>query len=150
MKQSRFAFLILVAVAFFGTGCKQANNDLDLQNQPVKSGPQYGLDIVQNGKLSYDLYCVSCHGLDGRGDGPVASELITKPFDLTTLSSRYDGVYPSTEVFDYIDGRKNVAAHGTRMMPVWGNIWSEHTGEDVVELRINEIVAYLETIQISD
>ena len=146
MEKSRIAFLILISVAVLGAGCKQAGDDLKLANQPTV-GPEYGLDKVANGKISYELYCVSCHGLGGEGDGPVAGELVTKPFDLRTLSGKYDGVYPRTVVFDYIDGRKNVAAHGTRMMPVWGNIWTEHAGEDMVELRINEIVAYLETIQ---
>ena len=50
-----------------------------------------------------------------------------------------------------IDGRKDVEAHGSREMPVWGNIWGEESGapvaDDVVEKRINELVEYIRSIQ---
>jgi len=34
------------------------------------------------GRDSFDRYCAACHGVDGRGTGPVASALRTRPADL--------------------------------------------------------------------
>ena len=38
------------------------------------------------GSVSFDLYCASCHGRQGRGDGPTAASLRTRPADLTLLA----------------------------------------------------------------
>jgi mono/diheme cytochrome c family protein len=38
---------------------------------------------VQAGQALYDRQCASCHGPEGRGDGPSAAGLATKPADLT-------------------------------------------------------------------
>ena len=38
---------------------------------------------VQEGKALFDRQCASCHGPGGRGDGPSAAGLATKPADLT-------------------------------------------------------------------
>jgi mono/diheme cytochrome c family protein len=39
-------------------------------------------------------YCASCHGPMGRGDGPVAGELKTRPTDLTQLAKNNNGQFP--------------------------------------------------------
>ncbi len=39
----------------------------------------------ERGKELYTINCVLCHGVDGKGDGPVASHLENKPFDLTSF-----------------------------------------------------------------
>ncbi len=40
---------------------------------------------LERGKELYTINCVLCHGVDGKGDGPVASHLENKPFDLTSF-----------------------------------------------------------------
>ena len=142
----RLSHIVLITFVLAASACQKPADDKIAD----KGSSAYGLDVVENGKLSYDRYCVACHGSTGIGDGPVAPELITKPTDLTILGEKYDGVFPESVVYDYIDGRKNVAAHGTRMMPVWGNIWTEQQGEETVGLRIKELVAYVESIQKTD
>lgn len=47
---------------------------------------------------SYQLYCASCHGPEGRGDGPRAAELPRPPADLTRLHERYGFPLPKTEL----------------------------------------------------
>ena len=40
--------------------------------------------------------------------------------DLTVLSQNNKGIFPFDRVYQIIDGRKEVKAHGSREMPVWG------------------------------
>ena len=111
-------------------------------------------DPVESGHASYMAYCASCHGPEGRGNGPVAEVLTTQPADLTQLRAQYGGVYPIDSVYAYIDGRADVQAHGTREMPVWGNVWAEVEGRAVapeqVDRRIRELVEYIRTLQEPD
>jgi mono/diheme cytochrome c family protein len=84
-------------------------------------------DIVADasGRDMYLRYCASCHGADGRGDGPLAGALTKTPADLTQLAKSNGGRYDERAVMAVIDGRRQVAAHGTRDMPVWGVIFEE-------------------------
>ena len=109
---------------------------------------------AQNGEDLYFQYCVGCHGMEARGDGNVAAVLKVKPADLTGLSARNDGVYPTVLVAYRIDGRDPIIAHGGTM-PVYG----EFLGEPLVAMKapsgqplligqeIADLIAYLETIQ---
>lgn len=80
---------------------------------------QQGLDF---GRGEYQSSCATCHGVDGRGNGPVVSYLTSAPSDLTTLSKRYGGAFPTDLVWEMIDGRtsEKIGPHGTREMPIWG------------------------------
>jgi hypothetical protein len=71
------------------------------------------------GKLEYQWSCVACHGVDGKGTGPVAGELKGKPADLTIIAKLNKGVFPFNRVYETIDGRQDVKSHGPRDMPVW-------------------------------
>jgi len=42
------------------------------------------------GKASYDANCASCHGPEGKGDGPVAAALTNKPRDFSVGDFKYD------------------------------------------------------------
>lgn len=84
-----------------------------LNETPAQSTPDWG-------KAEYKSDCASCHGLGGKGDGPLSESFRTKAADLTTLAKRNDDVFPAQRVDDIIDGRQEVAAHGPRAMPVWG------------------------------
>jgi mono/diheme cytochrome c family protein len=48
---------------------------------------------IERGAELFNINCVLCHGTEGKGDGPVASHLQNKPFDLTsfTMQSITDG-----------------------------------------------------------
>ena len=107
-------------------------------------------DPLASGKASYEAYCESCHG-DGHGLGQLVTDLKTLPADLTELSLNNGGVFPVERVFQAIDGRKLIPEHGTREMPIWGNIWGYEDGapvpREVVDQRINELVEYIRSIQ---
>ena len=72
------------------------------------------------GKLEYQSSCAACHGVDGKGTGPLAVEFKTKPADLTIIAKSNKGVFPFNRVYETIDGRQDVKSHGARDMPVWG------------------------------
>jgi mono/diheme cytochrome c family protein len=73
------------------------------------------------GKQEYESNCIGCHGRAGKGDGPYLLLLAKKePADLTTLTRKNNGVFPLQRVYEVIDGRQALEAHGPRDMPIWG------------------------------
>lgn len=111
----------------------------------------FGTEDYSGAEL-FQRYCAPCHGVAARGDGPVAATLSVPVPDLTGLSSRHDGKFPSQYVRDMIDGRSPVVAHGTRRMPVWGyEFWVEEGADIEAEAMarelIDRLVAYLASIQ---
>ena len=124
-------------------------NALALDRSDIK------LDI---GKMEYDSACAVCHGLTGKGDGPLKSQL-TKPVpDLTVLAKNNKGIFPFDRVYQIIDGRQEVKAHGPREMPVWGRAFNTETSiyfdnyppqdsESAVRSRILALTEYLYRLQ---
>ncbi|MFA5924445.1 MAG: cytochrome c [Methylococcaceae bacterium] len=93
-------------------------NALALDRSDIK------LDV---GKMEYDSACAVCHGLTGKGDGPLKSQLTRPVPDLTVLAKNNKGVFPFDRVYQIIDGRQEVKAHGPREMPVWGRAFNTET-----------------------
>jgi len=75
------------------------------------------LDIGKNEFLSK---CATCHGADGKGDGPLSSKLKTKPPNLTILAKRNKGVFSKRAIYETVDGRKAASSHRGIEMPIWG------------------------------
>jgi mono/diheme cytochrome c family protein len=75
---------------------------------------------AMSGEDLYRRFCSSCHGVEGRGDGPVASTLRVEVPDLTLIARRGNGADPHDRIVRIIDGRYIIGAHGTRTMPIWG------------------------------
>ena len=76
--------------------------------------------LVDVGKLEYEGACAVCHGVTGVGNGPMVGQLSTPVPDLMVLARNNAGVFPFDRVYQVIDGRQEVKAHGSRDMPVWG------------------------------
>jgi mono/diheme cytochrome c family protein len=93
----------------------------------------YGQD-EDLGKRVYVNRCAVCHGLSGKGDGPLATQLKTSVADLTHIQKNNGGVFPFDRLYRVIDGREAVAAHGPREMPVWG---SENEVDVTTGFRVN-------------
>jgi mono/diheme cytochrome c family protein len=102
------------------------------------------------GEDSFMFYCASCHGPSGRGDGPVARTLKTPPPDLTTLTRRHGGMFPRADVTSFVTGVSDkLPTHGPGDMPVWGPIFRALDPSDArVKIRIENIVGYIESIQV--
>lgn len=106
------------------------------------------------GRGTYMRDCAVCHGKDGKGDGPYASMLTKKPADLTQLSKKNNGTFPAPRLARIIDGREEVAAHGTRDMPIWGERFAaasraagSNPAPTIASQRIQLLLQYLNTIQ---
>lgn len=117
------------------------------------------LSPSEMGKREYQSACASCHGIDGRGDGPMRPFLSRPPADLTTLAARHGGTFPKSLIADLIDGRgiEGPGPHGSRDMPIWGQVYREESdwrlrgvpfpAEWSVRGRILSLVEYLGTLQ---
>jgi mono/diheme cytochrome c family protein len=102
------------------------------------------------GAALYQTYCASCHGTTGLGNGPVAPALSRPPANLTLYTVSNGGVFPAERLRRIIDGR-DITAHGTPDMPVWGAVFKapgHGSSEADVRARIDAIVRYIESIQI--
>jgi mono/diheme cytochrome c family protein len=95
---------------------------------------------AMTGAALYRQHCAACHGDSGRGDGLVGQALRTPPADLTGLARQHQGVFPSEEVSEFIDGTRYVLPHGARAMPVWGMMFQSRE-------TIRKIVDYLRELQ---
>ena len=117
-----------------------------VEAQKVTREPIKPVDGVA-GSVSYRAYCAQCHGTTARGDGPVAKALKVPPADLTQLAKRNGGTFPAPAVKAFIKGDNEIAAHGTREMPLWGPVLRSIDSEPITELRIANLVRYLESLQ---
>jgi mono/diheme cytochrome c family protein len=102
-----------------------------------------------SGKQMYGSYCAPCHGISGKGNGPVGVTLKTPPADLTVLSRNHGGKYPSGHVASVLELGVTVPSHGSAAMPVWGPILGkmDQANSEQTALRISNLSHYLETMQ---
>lgn len=101
-----------------------------------------------SGKAMFTEYCASCHGESGTGNGPAASALKKAPADLTQLSAHNGGKFPEARVSRFIKGDDLVAAHGSRDMPVWGDVFRSMTTDSSVPVqRVYNLTNYVKSIQ---
>ena len=117
-----------------------------------------GQVTAENGKRLYDANCAVCHGPKGKGDGPYRAYLTVDPADLTELSKKHGGAFPAGRVYEVIDGRWEVGAHGPREMPIWGygyrfrpeekGLESPSEIESIVRTRILSLIEYISRLQV--
>ncbi len=102
------------------------------------------------GSYAFRTYCASCHGTDGKGEGPLAESLRFHPPDLSLISKRNGGEYPAEKIHRIVDGRRPLPGHGGPDMPIWGDAFrNADTGYDdtKVKEKIRSVVDYLRTLQ---
>ncbi len=141
--RSLVSLAAVAAALFFATA---APSLLLAQQTGVRNPPL----IIQSvaGRDLYQFYCATCHGVDGRGHGPAAPALRLVPPDLRQLAAHNGGAFPEATVRDFITGRRELAAHGSSAMPVWGPIFRGlDPDERLNAIRVGNIVEYLGSIQ---
>lgn len=98
------------------------------------------------GRQLYTEYCASCHGLDGKGGGPVATSLKSALPDLTRIPLE-NGKFPSLRILLVIAGEVDIPAHGSKEMPVWGRYFRGRHGDSVSRLNVYALEKYIQSIQ---
>lgn len=144
---------VLVIISPFSFAAQNSSG-----SQPASASPQASKPAVKkvapgytdpsDGKGMYMAYCASCHGVDGKGNGPTAAALKMAPTDLTQIALKNGGAFPDAHIAQVIKGDSMTAAHGSKEMPVWGPMFLE-MGHDTaqVQLRIRNLTKYLASIQ---
>lgn len=119
------------------------------QNKPTIKSVPAGHSDPTSGKSMFVSYCASCHGKDGKGAGPAAPALRKVPTDLTVLARKNSGKFPAVAVKNIIMGDPlATAAHGSKDMPVWGDIFRSLSSNDAIgKMRIHNLVTYIESLQ---
>jgi mono/diheme cytochrome c family protein len=149
----RLALIVALGTIFLSGLSGLSGTVAMAQAKPVvKSAPQKPYEQLIFSVRGPDLFkahCATCHGLDGKGGGPVAGQLKTRPADLTVLAKRNAGKFPAERVGKFIDGQdESIQVHGSREMPVWGPIFHQiEEDQDFGNVRIANLVRYLSVIQ---
>jgi len=124
-----------------GRARREASTNLGIGEEPLISSIR--------GENLYGVYCASCHGEDGKGNGAMAAWLKVPPADLTRIAARNGGKFPLERVDRIISGQEALpSGHGTRAMPIWGPVFSQVTrDQDLGKVRIDNLARYLRDIQ---
>ena len=127
----------VASVAVSGIACADGNMQLDV------------------GKKQYMKYCATCHGPSGtrhrRHRVASVHEAAHQPDAARRRTTA--ATFPMMDVIGIVRGDQPIAAHGTREMPVWGEIIGGDPTEegmykkDEAEAKILTIGKYLESIQ---
>jgi len=114
---SRIAFCVLAAGAFLATPAAMAGD-------------------ATAGKAKYDMFCSSCHGPTGKGDGPVGAALNPKPRDFSTGEFKFDtdkdGKAGTDADLKNVIKNGSSAYGGSPMMAPWGATLAEADLDNVV------------------
>jgi mono/diheme cytochrome c family protein len=136
--------LLCIVAVVVASGCARVGRFTQLATSP--------LDPAE-ARAIYQRACASCHGPEGRGDGPEAPRQWVVPPDLTHLRARHGGTFPAEYVREVVSGEREVTAHGTRDMPVWRERFGSGGGgapaaaSFYAARRLEALVTFLESVQ---
>jgi len=136
MKKTLFTLIIMGALLLSACGGTSSNSPQEigtLESVPVefagKTNP-LGADASIEGAKVFKSNCETCHGPQGRGDGPIGEALDPKPQNLAKLQTVAGD--------DYLFWRITEGRPGTSMPP-WKNILTEE--------QIWQVVAFVRTLK---
>jgi mono/diheme cytochrome c family protein len=130
---------VMAASAVTGFAQDKSAQDNDAKPLPVT--------FSLTGSEMFKTWCASCHGTAGKGDGPAASDLKTHPTDLTQLTKKSGGKFPTERVRSFIEGATVAPAHGSREMPVWGTYFRQIGDDKAALYRIVTLANYVDSLQ---
>ena len=154
-KGRTFTLLAAAIILFAASSCGRASERAQASENMMPAAAA-AAETPMSGQQLYVAYCASCHGIDGKGNGPVASALRTPPTDLTLLAAGNHGEYPEERVYWTAKGESGTpahgsSAHGSRDMPVWGPAFlaQEAPNDAELERRVHALVDYIKSLQIA-
>ena len=134
-------YLLIPAVLTVSVALRAQDSGKTIKRVPVTDA------ATLDGQQLFGHYCAVCHGNDAKGTGPAADALKKGPADLTQIARKSGGTFPEVHVMRVIKGDDTVGAHGSRDMPIWGELFTSLKGKETAELRVNALMRYLEKIQ---
>jgi mono/diheme cytochrome c family protein len=145
MREKIFGSFLIFATILTGAAAETQ----DGKRARASEADEQPLIVPMQGSKLYQIYCASCHGEDAKGHGPMAVWLKVPPSDLTRIAVRNGGEFPLARVDRIISGEAAVlSGHGTRVMPIWGPVFSQVTrDQDLGRVRIDNLARYLRDIQ---
>jgi mono/diheme cytochrome c family protein len=103
--------------------------------------PAAGGDALP-GRALYEQYCVTCHGVAGKGDGPAGLPIVPMPRDFSVGRFKFDadsdGSTGSERDLFLVIRDGGAAVGGNPLMAPWGQLGDE---------RIRELVAYVRSLE---
>jgi mono/diheme cytochrome c family protein len=143
MLSKRNVRAIFTMLAVFGTIAVALPAQTKVKKTAITNTP------ASKGGVMFDTYCASCHGPDGKGNGPAAAAFKKPVPDLTVLAKQNNGEFPADRVLLTLGRVSSVSAHGSAEMPVWGNLFrTAGQKEGEVQLRIYNLTHFLEILQV--
>lgn len=132
---------VIVATAMIAWAQDQPKKEI--RHVPIKP------TSAASGHEMYKNYCAVCHGIDGKGNGPAAEALKAPTPDLTTLAQKNGGTYPALKVSSVLRGEQMMPSHGSKDMPVWGDLFWHLSGGHASEVhqRVSNLNHYIESLQ---
>lgn len=134
--------LTFVAAAAFTFTLSAQDKPKIKQVPPTMTSPASGEDM-------FKAYCAPCHGAMAKGNGPAAPALKKQPSDLTRLAADNKGKFPSLQVFNAISGDNMMPSHGSKDMPIWGDVFRTLSrDEGGRQMRLHNLTKYIESLQV--
>ncbi len=122
----------ILILAFLFTAC---DGVVRFREAKILGGQKVTTSKLNLGQTTYLEYCVQCHGVDGKGNGPAAPGLLPPPRNLTQGLYKFPwtqyGELPSDEDFKRIIRQ---GLPGTAMLP-----W------DISDERLDAVIQYIKT-----
>jgi mono/diheme cytochrome c family protein len=98
-----------------------------------------GAGDTDAGKVAYEMNCSSCHGLTGKGDGPVAAALNPKPRDFSTgefkLDANKSGSPGEDEDLKLVIQNGAMSYGGSPLMAGWPTLDDAQTDQVIAYIR---------------
>ncbi len=112
----------LLGFLFIGVGCEADSSGAD----QAEAADDFELTgTAEAGADNYAIHCATCHGADGKGDGPGGRALTPSPTDFTT------GDIPAGRMYKAVS-EGGMAVGKAATMPPFGNSLSEQEMQDIV------------------
>ena len=97
------------------------------------------------GKVIFEANCASCHGVSGKGDGPVGAALDPRPRDFTVADFKFDADGSGTpgDDSDLVMVIQNGAMKfgGSPLMAPWPTL---------TEVQVTDIIAHIRSLKAAD
>lgn len=133
MRKISLNVLVFIALVLTACSSEETATPETLETVPAEYAGMknpYGIEVAPQGAEVYKVYCASCHGEKGLGDGVAGASLIPAPKNLAELQSMVDD--------DYLFWRISTGRSGTAMV-AWRGILTDE--------QIWRVVSFIRTLK---